>query len=70
MAKNTESAAAAPAPSITNLRLGDSVRVVVQPDVLLINTESGGYYQPGVPTPATVTATLLRRLQDGDLALA
>lgn len=49
--------------------MGETVQVMAARDVLLRNMETGGYFQPGVPTPQTVTVTLLRRLQDGDLQL-
>lgn len=51
------------------LRLGGSVMVKVAPGSMLRNNESGGFFTPDVPTPQTVTVTLLRRLQDGDLVL-
>lgn len=59
-----------PARSIDDLRIGELVDVVVQPNTVLINNEAGGPFECGVATPVTVTATLLRRLRDGDLALA
>lgn len=52
------------------LRMGDTVLVMAAPGVVLINNETGGYIPTGVPTPQTVTVTLLRRLRDGDLVLA
>lgn len=56
--------------ALAALRLGQTVHVHVQAGVRLINTETGGYIEPGVSTPQTVTPTLLRRLHDGDLVLA
>lgn len=69
MAK-TNQTADTPARSIDSLRIGELVHVLVQPGTVLINNETGATFEPGVATPVTVTATLLRRLQDGDLALA
>lgn len=59
------------AQDLAALRLGDSV-IVKAPagSEHLRNSESGGCFVPEVPTPQTVTTTLLRRLQDGDLVLA
>ncbi|MCU7371564.1 hypothetical protein PEC18_12075 [Paucibacter sp. O1-1] len=54
---------------IAALRLGDSVSVQAPAGSHLRNTESGACFVPEVPTPQTVTTTLLRRLQDGDLVL-
>lgn len=54
---------------IAALRLGQLVHVTSAADQVLRNNESGGLFEPGVPTPQTVTVTLLRRLQDGDLVL-
>lgn len=51
-------------------RLGELVHVVVPEGAQLINNETGGFFTPGEPTPQTVTLTTLRRLVDGDLALA
>lgn len=51
-------------------RLGDVVDVVVDEGVLLINNETGAPFTPGLPTPVTVTTTVLRRLQDQDFRLA
>lgn len=67
MAKTADPTAPATAP--TPLTLGLGVTVKALPGVTLINTESGGFFAPDVPTPQTVTVTLLRRLQDGDLVL-
>lgn len=67
MAKTADSAAAA-APA--NLSLGQAVMVQAPPGIRLANNESGGYFETNVPTPQTVTPTLLRRLQDGDLLLS
>lgn len=55
---------------IAALRLGDSISVKAPDGVQLANNESGGRFEPGVATPQTVTVTLLRRLQDGDLLFA
>ena len=66
---NTKTLDPVVARDIDNLRLGESVTVVVAADVQLINNESRGRFEPGVPTPQTVTSTLLRRLRDGDLTL-
>lgn len=51
-------------------RLGEQCRVLVAPGLLVPNTEAGRYFAEGEVTPQTVTATTLRRLQDGDLWLA
>lgn len=63
---------ATPAPTRTAqpLRLGTVVNVVVAPEVVLINNETGTRFVPGVPTPQTVTPTLIRRVEDGDLSIA
>ncbi|MDP9990883.1 hypothetical protein J2W28_002053 [Variovorax boronicumulans] len=58
-----------PAPA-ARPRLGELVHVVITEGVRLKNNESGGYFEPGVPTPQTVTTTTLRRLDDGDLQIA
>lgn len=50
-------------------RLGESVQVLAKPGVRLINNETGGFFATDVPTPQTVSVTLLRRLADGDLEL-
>lgn len=55
---------------IAALRLGDSITVKVAEGVALLNRESGGRFEPGVPTPQTVTVTTLRRLADGDFQFA
>lgn len=55
-----------PARSVT---LGEHVMVKLAPGATLINGESGGFFAADTPTPQTVTVTLLRRLQDGDLLL-
>lgn len=55
---------------IAELRLGDSISVKAPEGVALRNNESGGLFDPGVPTPQTVTVTTLRRLADGDLLFA
>lgn len=60
---------ASPTTTARSLTLNTSVMVQPAPGVLLRNTESGGFFAPDVPTPQTVTVTLLRRLQDGDLVL-
>ncbi len=52
------------------LRLGDSVQVLAPAGTVLRNNETGGLFEPEQATPQTVTPTLLRRLQDGDLVLA
>ena len=52
---------------IAPLRLGDSINVMAPDGVRLVNNESRGHFEPGVPTPQTVTVTTLRRLADGDL---
>lgn len=54
---------------VDELRLGEMVQVMVAPGMLLVNTETGGRFEPDQATPQTVTATLLRRLRDGDLVL-
>lgn len=66
--------AAAPAATIQEPRasekpqpkLGEIINVQVDEGVVLRNGETGGNFEPGVPTPQTVTLTVLRRLQDGD----
>lgn len=58
----------APSPS-RSVILGQLVMVKLAPGSTLINGESGGFFAPDTPTPQTVTVTLLRRLQDGDLVL-
>lgn len=55
---------------IAALRLGDSISVKTPEGTLLRNNESGGWFTPGEATPQTVSATTLRRLQDGDLVFA
>lgn len=50
-------------------RMGETVMVTAQPGALLRNNETGGFIAAGALTPQTVTVTLLRRLQDGDLVL-
>lgn len=50
-------------------RMGETVMVQIAPGSLLRNNETGGFFEPFAPTPQTVTVTLLRRLQDGDLVL-
>jgi hypothetical protein len=57
------------APDLSALRMGQTVSVTVAPGLTLRNTESGGLFEAGAPTPQTVTPTLLRRLRDGDLVL-
>lgn len=52
-----------------DLRLGQQVQVQVASGLLLRNNETGGHFAPDTSTPQTVTTTLLRRLQDGDLVL-
>lgn len=52
------------------LSLGQSVMVKPAPGVRLVNNETGGYFEADVQTPQTVTSTLIRRLDDGDLVLA
>lgn len=49
--------------------LGSTGMVRVAAGVVLVNNETGAHFEPGVDTPVTVTVTLLRRLQDGDVAL-
>lgn len=49
--------------------LGTTCTVQVAAGVVLMNNETGTHFAPEAPTPVTVTVTLLRRLQDGDLAL-
>lgn len=62
-------AATAPMASSAALRLGNTVMVVLAPGAMLRNTETGGWFEADTPMPQTVTVTLLRRLQDGDLVL-
>ena len=50
-------------------RMGETVMVHIAPGSLLRNNETGGFFAPFAPTPQTVTVTLLRRLNDGDLVL-
>ncbi len=61
--------APAPAPSIASLTMGTQVLVRLADGGMLRNNESKGWFEPGTPTPQTVTVTLLRRLADGDLVL-
>lgn len=72
MAKTTPtpSIAATPSRSIDELRFNDQVQVIVREGAYLLNNETGAYFEQGVATPVTVTPTLMRRLQDGDLVLA
>lgn len=49
--------------------LGSTCVVRVAAGVVLMNNETGARFEPEVDTPVTVTVTLLRRLQDGDLTL-
>ncbi|WP_198089082.1 hypothetical protein [Variovorax sp. E3] len=63
-------AASAPAAAERPLSLGMQVNVVVAEGVVLINNETGARFAPGTPTPQTVTPTLLRRRDDGDLTIA
>jgi hypothetical protein len=51
-------------------RLGEIAYVKVGEGLVLINSEAGAAFTPGVATPVTVTPTILRRLQDQDLSLA
>jgi len=60
----TENAPKAAAP-----RLGEMVHVTVAEGVRLKNNETGAFFVAGVPTPQTVTATTLRRLDDGDFEI-
>jgi hypothetical protein len=61
---------AAPAPATRpQPRLGEMVQVRAKPGVRLINNETGGFFATDVPTPQTVSVTLLRRLADGDMEL-
>lgn len=69
-AVNESTAASAPAAAERPLSLGMVVNVVVAEGVVLINNEIGALFVPGVPTPQTVTPTLLRRRDDGDLTIA
>ena len=50
--------------------LGATCLVRVAAGVVLMNNETGARFEPEKDTPVTVTVTLLRRLHDGDLALA
>jgi hypothetical protein len=61
-------ATAKPAERIA-LRLGTTVTVKVAEGVQLVNNETGHDFEPGQPAQVTVTVTMLRRLQDGDLVL-
>ena len=62
-------AAAAPAATLPAPALGSSCTVQVAEGLVLMNNETGAYFAGGEPTSQTVTTTLLRRLQDGDLVL-
>lgn len=63
-------AAPAPAPKAQAMpALGTSCTVRVAAGVVLMNNETGARFEPEVDTPVTVTITLLRRLQDGDVTL-
>lgn len=48
-------------------RLGEVIHVQLADGVILFNAEAGADFEPGVPTPQTVTVGTLRRLADGDL---
>ena len=76
MAKNDPKIDAATAAAPTNPvtpaappALGSLVHVKVAEGCRLVNNETGAYFCPDVATPVTVTTTLLRRLQDGDVTL-
>ena len=58
---------ALPAPAAP--ALGATCWVKVAAGVVLMNNETGTHFVPEVDTPVTITVTLLRRLQDGDLTL-
>lgn len=49
--------------------LGTLVHVKVAAGCMLVNNETGAYFAADMATPVTVTATLLRRLVDGDVTL-
>lgn len=49
--------------------LGTQALVKVASGCMLINNETGTYFEADVATPVTVTTTLLRRLADGDVTL-
>ena len=52
-------------------RLGTQVQVKLpDPALKLINNETGQYFHPTDAVPVTVTTTIRRRLQRGDLVLA
>lgn len=70
---NTAAPATQPVPRAVgqvDLTLGQTVMVQLAPGAMLRNTETGGFFEPDQAMPQTVTVTLLRRLQDGDLVLA
>lgn len=55
------------APAPETLVIGEQIFVKVQPDVVLVNTETGARFVPDVATPQKVTTTTIARLRDGDL---
>ncbi|WP_431511658.1 hypothetical protein [Variovorax sp. DAIF25] len=55
--------------AVARPRLGEMVHVAVAEGVRLKNNETGAFFVAGVPTPQTVTATTLRRLDDGDFEI-
>ena len=56
--------------TVDDLTMGERVNVVCAEGVVLRNNDTGGFFEGGVPTSQLVDVTLLRRLRDGDLALA
>jgi hypothetical protein len=70
-ATDSGAAAATPEAQVAALpTLGSIVNVVVPEGVVLRNTETGALFVPGEATAVTVTVTILKRLEDKDLALA
>ncbi|MDR3370716.1 hypothetical protein [Rhodoferax sp.] len=67
--KTDDVAAADQATTAATPAMGSLVQVKVAAGCMLVNNETGAYFEPDVATPVTVTTTLLRRLQDGDVTL-
>lgn len=65
---STTTSSSAPASRVMPA-LGSTCNVRVAAGIVLMNNETGIRFEPEKDTPVTVTITLLRRLQDGDLTL-
>lgn len=70
--KNRDKAAPATVDTAAELpRVGTLVQVKLpDPGLKLINNETGQYFHPTDAVAVTVTTTIRRRLQHGDLVLA